>query len=167
MASQIKANQVPPKYSCLHLLFKEFKTKWNAVKEAGSSNEEARSSNEEARSSKVVARSSEMEAGSNLEENAAALGVLNFDGMTNDDDIRPNLKNNNQKHWLIMLDQREHPMPKGWKGKMRLIVGTFASWWPQVSDTAVKQLLAAGGIQLASQTKLLDFLVAPFLNLMT
>jgi hypothetical protein len=185
MASQIKAKQAPPKFGCLHLLCKEFETKWKAVKEAPSSNEEARSSNEEARSSEAVARSSETEAPSNPEENC----VLNFDGITDDDDVRPNLKKNKRKHRLTMLGKQEHPMPKGWKGchrlrldhleekaqvvknieaaaskercnqaeEMRLILGTFASRWPQVSDTAVEQLLAAGGIQLASQTKLLDF----------
>ena len=96
MASQIKAKQAPPKFSCLHLLCKEFETKWKAVKETRSSNEEAWSSNEEARSSKVVARLSEMEARSNPEENAAAFGVINFDGMTDNDDNCPNLRKNNR-----------------------------------------------------------------------
>jgi hypothetical protein len=39
--------------------------------------------------------------------------------------------------------------------EQQFIVGTFAARWPQVSDTAVEQLLAAGGIQLAYQTKLI------------
>ena len=41
--------------------------------------------------------------------------------------------------------------------KQRIIIGTFAARWPNVSDTAIEQLLSAGGIQLACQTKLLQF----------
>ena len=41
--------------------------------------------------------------------------------------------------------------------ELRFVVGTFASRWPQVSDTAMEQLLGAGGIQLACQTGLLEF----------
>jgi hypothetical protein len=89
MASQIKAKQAPPQFSCLNLLHQEFKTKLKAFEEAQSSDEEAGSSDEEARSSKAVARTSEMESRSNAEEKAASLDVFNFDGVTANDDVLP------------------------------------------------------------------------------
>eukprot|EP00978_Attheya_sp_CCMP212_P030332 scaffold111104_cov54-Attheya_sp.AAC.1 len=41
--------------------------------------------------------------------------------------------------------------------KQRIILGTFGARWPKVADTAIEQLLLAGGIQLASQTSLFQF----------
>eukprot|EP00978_Attheya_sp_CCMP212_P024546 scaffold77281_cov56-Attheya_sp.AAC.4 len=38
-----------------------------------------------------------------------------------------------------------------------IVIGTFAARWPNVLDTAFKQVLLAGGIQLASQTNLIKF----------
>jgi hypothetical protein len=38
--------------------------------------------------------------------------------------------------------------------QQRIIIGTFGARWPKVADTAIEQLLSAGGIQLASQTSL-------------
>ncbi len=132
MANQIKAKRVPPKFSCHHLLFEQFKVEWMTFEEARSSIEdETRSSNEEARlsrndeddvrsSNEEAARLSEnSEEARSSNQEAWLAGNLNFDGVTEDDDI-PNLKKNKRKHRFTMLGRQAHPMPNGWKGCHRL-----------------------------------------------
>jgi hypothetical protein len=168
---QIKRRQVQFKYSSTCLQRQEdFKGNWKAFMDG-----QTRSppSDEDAQLFQLSAHSSE-----HMD------GTLNFDGVGEDVVVRLTKRQRKHRETMIGSQSHHMPMgwkachclrlehlhetenvvkdiaTAASKSQchpceqQRIIIGTFGARWPKVADTAIEQLLSAGGIQLASQTSL-------------
>jgi hypothetical protein len=179
MASQYREKQGQRKFSrTCRQRQEEFNQKWKAVMDSHMSNEETRSPpDEDARLFQVSDRS----ASQNPD------WTLHFDDVEEEDIVPSKKRQRKERDTMLGNQLHNMPvgwkachnlhlqhleeMAKVVKDittaaskkkchpteEQRIVIGTFAARWPNVSDTAFEQVLSAGGIQLASQTSLFHF----------